>query len=226
MPDESKKSLLEAVSAAAAALIVCGPGRGHQYKIMFNFGSSKRGESWGIWAQSSGQLEDAMEEERDRKRLREEDTCGRVGTRTPSLVCARKRLPVKVSVDEHQDDDDITDRPIKRFKGECVVVAVSAPKQKTSETKPQSGLLGTLPEDVMSHCLSFLNTVDDRFSLQTTCKQFRRISNSDKMLVNIQVGGDRETGKNGIIQEDDTPETAAVVLAPFSRAGNLEAIYM
>ena len=46
------------------------------------------------------------------------------------------------------------------------------------------------------------------------------------MLVDIQVGGDRETGKNGIIQDDDTPETAAVVLAPFSKAGNLEAIYM
>ena len=169
-----------------------------------------------------GQL-DAMEEG-GRKRLREEDACCGLGTRTPSLVCMRRRL--QVGVDEHQHEHEADDRPIKRFKGECVVVAVSASKQKGSEAKPQSGLLGTLPEDVVSHCLSFLNTVEDRFSLQTTCKQFRRISNSDKMLVNIQVGGDRETGKNGIIQEEDTPETAAVVLAPFSRAGNLEAIYM
>ena len=92
--------------------------------------------------------------------------------------------------------------------------------------KPQSGLLGGLPEDVLSHCLSFLNTTEDRFSLQTTCKQFRKLSNSDKMLVNIKMGGDQDTGKNGIIREDDTPESAAVALAPFSQAGNLEAIYM
>lgn len=166
-------------------------------------------------------------EEGGRKRLREEDDSVSScigGSSTPTLVCSRRRL--QVGVNEHQVDHDTEDRPIKRFKGECVVVTVGAPKAKPQEVKPQSGLLGTLPEDVVSHCLSFLNTVEDRFSLQTTCKQFRRISNSDKMLVNIQVGGDRETGKNGIIQEKDTPETAAVVLAPFSRAGNHEAIYM
>ncbi|CAB9508791.1 zinc finger [Seminavis robusta] len=130
-----------------------------------------------------------------------------------------------VGVDEHQVDHG--DRPIKRFRGETAVVAVTAPKSKTPlEAKPQTGLLGLLPEDVVSHCLSFLNTVEDRFALQTTCKQFQRISNSDKMLVNIQISGNRDTGKGGIIQDDDTPETAAVVLAPFSRAGNLEAIYM
>lgn len=165
-----------------------------------------------------------------RKRLREEDDHGILfsagsGSRTPTLVCSRRRL---VGVNEHQlDHDDDAEHPLKRFKGESgVVTVVASTKAKPSEAKPQSGLLGTLPEDVMSHCLSFLNSVEDRFSLQTTCKQFRRISNSDKMLVKIQVGGDRETGKGGIIQDEDTPETAAVVLAPFSQAGNLEAIYM
>lgn len=46
------------------------------------------------------------------------------------------------------------------------------------------------------------------------------------MLVNIKLGGDVETGKAGIIQEDDTPATTTAALSPFARAGNLEAIYM
>ena len=199
------------------------------FRAMFGFSTSGNGVKKRGWKQSVRQL-DAMEEGGMRKRLREvdddaaadDDSTG--GSRTPTLVCSRKRL--EVGVNDHQLEHDGQDRPIKRFRGERVVVAVSAPKPKKAEPKPQSGLLGTLPEDVLSHCLSFLNTADDRFSLQTTCKQFRKISNSDKMLVNIQVGGDRETGKNGIMQEEDTPESAAVALAPFSQAGNLEAIYM
>jgi F-box domain len=191
------------------------------------FGLSPKGTGSGKgWTQSLRQL-DAME---GKKRLREEedrfqrDMAG--GSRTPTLVSSRKRI-LQVSVNEHDDEPELDqgDRPIKRFRGEHVIVAVSAPKAKLAAAKPQASLKA-LPEDVLSHCLSFLNTVEDRFALQTTCKQFCRISNTDKMLVNIQVGGDRDTGKNGIIQEHDTPETAAVVLTPFSRAGNLEAVYM
>lgn len=195
--------------------------------------------------QSSMERLNSMEVGGTRKRLREEDperggetkdtgstdpACrinGNDCNRTPKLlVCSRKR--VELGVNEHQLDHGSIDRPIKRFRGEIAVLCVSAPKQPTKklEAKPQSGRLGTLPEDVLSHCLSFLNGVEDRYVLQTTCKQFRKISNSDKMLVNIKVGGDRETGKNGIIQVKDSPESAAVALAPFSRSGNLEAIYM
>ena len=158
------------------------------------------------------------------KRLREasddeSSTSSGSSIATPKLVYKRVETG-----NDHQVEHE--DRPIKRFRGERVVVAVSAPKPKKAEPKLQSGLLGALPEDVLSHCLSFLNTAEDRFSLQTTCKQFRKVSNSDKMLVNIKVGGDQDTGKNGIIQEEDSPESAAVALAPFSQAGNLEAIYM
>jgi len=46
------------------------------------------------------------------------------------------------------------------------------------------------------------------------------------MLSNIDVFGHLETGKGGIIQEEDTPATAAAALAPFARAGNLQALYM
>jgi hypothetical protein len=46
------------------------------------------------------------------------------------------------------------------------------------------------------------------------------------MRKNIQVGGDRETGLHGIIQEHDTPESASAALIPYARAENYEAIYM
>jgi hypothetical protein len=83
-----------------------------------------------------------------------------------------------------------------------------------------------LPEDVLAHCLSFLNSTEDRFALQCTSRQFRRISNSDEMMIGIQVGGDCSTGLHGIIQDNDTPDTAADKLMPFAMAGNLEAVYM
>eukprot|EP00536_Pseudo-nitzschia_multiseries_P007035 jgi/Psemu1/239877/estExt_Genewise1.C_1570030 len=46
------------------------------------------------------------------------------------------------------------------------------------------------------------------------------------MLSTVDVFGDLETGKGGIIQENDTPSTASGALAPFARAGNLQALYM
>jgi hypothetical protein len=93
---------------------------------------------------------------------------------------------------------------------------------------PQLGsdLLRTVPEEVVGYVLSFLGSTEDRFALQTTCTQFKRISDTDDMLVNVKLGGYLETGKNGIIQEEYTAATAADALTPFARAGNVEAIYM
>jgi hypothetical protein len=62
--------------------------------------------------------------------------------------------------------------------------------------------------------------------LQNTCKLFRKISDSDFMLSNIDVFGDIETGKGSIIREHDTPSTASAALEPFARAGNLQALFM
>jgi len=154
------------------------------------------------------------------------------GSNTPTLVNTRRRLHLMDSdarqKGENGRDDIEGDPPVKRFRGERNVIPVSEDTVKNANGNPQlqSALLRMIPEDVVYHCLSFLGSVEDRYALQCTCKQFRRISDSGQMLVNIQVVGDRETGKNGIIQEVDTPETAAVALSPFSRAGNLEAIYM
>lgn len=127
---------------------------------------------------------------------------------------------------------EMPSRATKRFRGETSIIPAPLPDllvdaastKKEGQTK--SDFLSIIPEDVVSHCLSFLGSVEDRFSLQVTCKTFRRISNTDPMLVNVRVGGDPENGKNGIIQDDDTPAKAATALTPYARAGNLEAIYM
>ena len=46
------------------------------------------------------------------------------------------------------------------------------------------------------------------------------------MMKHVNVGGDPVTGKNGIILETDTKDTAAQRLVPYAASGNLEAIYM
>jgi len=163
-----------------------------------------------------------------RKRRREKrdfsDAAG--GSRTPTLVSATRRVSCgDVRAAEEEDDNN---RPLKRFRGQSKIVSVSQPVQTPRKQTQQKGsdFLSQVPEDVVAHCLSFLGTTEDRFALQTTCKLFRDISNSDPMLAEVNVGGDLETGKNGIIRDHDSPATAAAFLAPFARAGNLEALYM
>lgn len=136
------------------------------------------------------------------------------------------------SCGEMRDDgsDDDSDRPRKRLRGQSKTynyVPVVPSSTKSHEHKKQtSDFLNKLPQDVVANCLSFLGSAEDRFALQSTCKLFRDLSNADCMLENVNVAGDLETGKGCIIQEHDTPASAAEALSPFARAGNLEAMYM
>ena len=86
--------------------------------------------------------------------------------------------------------------------------------------------LDLLPEDIVAHALSFVSGVSDRYALQCTSKQFHRITSTPMMMIEVNVGGDPGTGKNGIILETDTKETATDRLTPFAASGHLEAIYM
>jgi len=127
-------------------------------------------------------------------------------------------------------ENDGNHRPLKRIRGRSKLLTIPSIIDATPEheikRKQKSEFLNKLPEDVIAHCLSFLGTSSDRFALQTTCKLFRDISNSDSMLEKVDISGDVETGRHGIILETDTPSTAAATLSPFARAGNLEALYM
>lgn len=155
-------------------------------------------------------------EENERKRPRDRNAADSgSGSRTPPLIAASRLV----------DEEEV--RPLKRFRGaHGIVIAVVVPTPQKKRAAPPKATFKALPEDVVAHCLAFLGSVEDRFALQATCKQFQRISSSNGMMANIQVGGNRETGLHGIIQEKDTPETASEKLDPFARAGNLEAMYM
>lgn len=161
-----------------------------------------------------------------RRRNQGEKSDSRGGSRTPTLVSPSARRFTDNNVLRTEDND----RPLKRFRGQrgqavaVPIPVVTAPKKEQRQHK--SEFLSIVPEDVVAHIFSFLGTAEDRFSLQTTCKSFRDLSNSDDMLQKVNVGGDRETTKHGIIQDHDTPATAASALSPFARAGNLEALYM
>lgn len=141
-----------------------------------------------------------------RKRSRFEES----GSTTPTLVPATARS---------FDSDDEFSHPIKRFRSDCRTLYVKPVKKVVSP-------ISRLPEDLLANCLGYLGTTEDRFALQCTSKQFQRLSNSSDMLKSIQVGGDKTTGLNGIIQETDTVESASMALAPYVEAGNCEAIYM
>jgi hypothetical protein len=185
-------------------------------------------------SEQMGSVEEKLEasslmivEENERKRAREDDSSAdqRSASSEPTLSSGERQY-----VREDSPDSLESTRPVKRFRGLTRTISItSVPsdvEEKPVEEKPEPKSLASLPEDVMAHCLSFLGSTKDRFALQCTSKQFNRISNTDEMLIGIEVGGDRNTGMNGIIQEDDTPETATDKLTPFALAGNLEALYM
>ena len=166
-------------------------------------------------------------DEGERKRRRDRKASGR--STTPTLI-SPVCIGSMVDGSEETETDNDNCRPRKRPRRRCVLSSVltfiGVSSAEEEKKKPTSDLLRIVPEDVIAHCLSFLGTTEDRFALQTTCKSFRNISNSDSMLEKLNICGNKETGKNGIIQETDTPATASATLEPFARAGNLEALYM
>jgi len=177
--------------------------------------------------------------------------CGKMITPSDDKVRKRRRDDVRTprlvispfSCGSVQNSDE-GDRPRKRLRGKNVddvvpssptpctgtvsITSRSTPSEKEEEEKKNqtSDLIKRLPGDVVSACLSFLGSTEDRHALQNTCKLFRDISNTESMLLNIEIAGDLETGERGIIQENDTPATASAALTPFARAGNLQALYM
>lgn len=138
-------------------------------------------------------------------------------TTTPALIASTGKRQNRE--EETSDDEEEVVRPVKIFRGEYKNIHRRPVQKKASP-------LEALPDDLVANCLSFLGGAEDRFALQSTSKQFRRISNTDAMLIGVSVGGDPVTGENGLLQEDDTPITAAEKLTPYCVAGNLEAIYM
>lgn len=115
---------------------------------------------------------------------------------------------------------------VKRVKRHYHVLHEVRSHQDDDNDDDEPASINSLPKDAVANILSFLGTTEDRSALQNTSKLFRKLSNDDAMLKTVDVGGDPETGKGGIIQEHDTPASAATALTPFANAGNTQAQYM
>mmetsp|Transcript_24805 Transcript_24805/g.37700 ORF Transcript_24805/g.37700 Transcript_24805/m.37700 type:complete len:364 (+) Transcript_24805:206-1297(+) len=160
-----------------------------------------------------------------RKRLRDSDACTS-GADTGNNLCTQ----IATTDVTEADDGSETPRlilprssplpPFKKLKSEYGSAVAMPPSLE------QSTFLRMVPDDVVGHCLSFLSSAYDRNALQRTCRQFRRLSNSDEILASIQLGGDKETGVGGIFADDDNLDSAIKKVSIFARAGNVEALYM
>jgi len=132
------------------------------------------------------------------------ETAALVGSETPKLI-----------------DPRLSDSaPLKKLRSEYGVPIPMPPPFE------QSRFLRIVPDDVVGYCLSFLESTKDRHALQCTCRQFRRLSNCNEILVSIELGGDSETGLGGLFSDGDTIDSAVRKVSIFARAGNVEALYM
>lgn len=93
--------------------------------------------------------------------------------------------------------------------------------EKPSSSSSLISSLTHLPQDVLSHCLYYIHTRSDRFALQVSCKTLYHASNTDKMLVHLDLGGDvtaiaHSRGTHafyGELDEDAATPAAAVAAA-------------
>ena len=115
---------------------------------------------------------------------------------------------------------------------ECDVLENCEPpkKQRCSDCnrteQTQSPLFSSLPEDVVHHVLFFLTDSKERYSIQLTCRKFRKMSNNSEIMRILDLGGDPETGCGSILNNMETSEQAIEGLFEFARAGNVWALYM
>lgn len=94
------------------------------------------------------------------------------------------------------------------------------PEAKRQRTKDASLRLLDLPMELLRTTVSLLSTVSDRFSLQSTNKLFRSLSNSPEIVQAMPLL------EESFIQEDDTAEAVTKRLLPFAKHHNPDAVYL
>lgn len=112
-----------------------------------------------------------------------------------------------IPVEEPSSDEQEHHRPEKLFRGATRTIRLYTNATTAEEEKVDTTTIPivappplVLPEDLVQHTLSFLGTVSDRFALQTTCRQFHRLSNAmPDLLRDIPVGGG--SGGNSSLQQ-------------------------
>ena len=151
--------------------------------------------------------------------------------RPKKIFRGTKQYKILITASDVPRVSDVVDEQIQRVSSPSIrPVSPLSPVDVKEDARRAKILsetpLDLLPEDIVAHTLSFVSDVSDRYALQCTSKQFHRVTSTSVMMNAVNVGGDPETGKNGVILETDTKETATDRLTPFAASGNLEAIYM
>ncbi|KAL3795016.1 hypothetical protein HJC23_006337 [Cyclotella cryptica] len=123
-------------------------------------------------------MNDDSEQTRPVKRRRLEGSCTPM-LRSDSAVDESPNLVLE-SLDDISSAGGVV---LSHLKDHCGIATVNG-------TDEPSDLLRMLPPHVLSMCLAYISTRSDRFGLQTTCKLFRKLSNTNHMLVDIDLGGD------------------------------------
>mmetsp|Transcript_13347 Transcript_13347/g.20605 ORF Transcript_13347/g.20605 Transcript_13347/m.20605 type:complete len:487 (+) Transcript_13347:96-1556(+) len=144
-------------------------------------------------------------EGRPRKRRRQE------GTQTPMLRW--EGTQTQLSTPHLEPTDSILVPPAFTL---CHDIVSTSEGAVVNKSKVKSELL-RLSNDVLSRCLSYISTKSDRFSLQTTCTTFRRLSDCDEMLANINLGGDWNTQQTSNVPVIDNNN---FILPSLERGGN------
>mmetsp|Transcript_19854 Transcript_19854/g.29510 ORF Transcript_19854/g.29510 Transcript_19854/m.29510 type:complete len:374 (-) Transcript_19854:71-1192(-) len=110
---------------------------------------------------------------------------------------------------------------------QCEMSRASSAQARRREQE-SSRLMSMLPLEIIGKCLSFMHTSKSRYALCSTCRDFNRLCNKQKMLRELDIEGDDSDtdGTRGIIIETDSKNAAFERLVPYARAGNLSALHM
>ena len=95
----------------------------------------------------------------------------------------------------------------------------------TSASLPPHSILDALPKEVIqTNICSYFSCGRDHYALQLTCKKFKHIADHHDLLKLVDLAGDSETGKGGILYNVDCPEVAITKLYKHAKAGNQMAL--
>lgn len=128
---------------------------------------------------SSDEAADVLSVEQGRQKRQRNNE----GTQTPML---RSSSPFQLSTPHLEPTESILLPPAFTLSHDESVFSEGT----ANKSNEPSELLCMISNDVLSRCLSYVATKSDRFALQTTCTTFRRLSDSDEMLANLDLDED------------------------------------
>mmetsp|Transcript_27670 Transcript_27670/g.39577 ORF Transcript_27670/g.39577 Transcript_27670/m.39577 type:complete len:436 (+) Transcript_27670:214-1521(+) len=142
-----------------------------------------------------------------------------------NLPGIRNKVPSS-SIKKSTEDDVATleDEPQQHDAHDEIKKTEHPPFLTSSATKVIQ--LMHLPDDLVGHCIAFLDPAEDRASVTLTCRKLRQMINADRILRLTNLFGCPSAKNRCIILESDSKESAMKRLQPFLNAGSTDAMYL